>query len=104
MGVPSISIMLHELIKLLHHARCCDVTIIRIGTSGGIGEMVLFLPLKLSDSHIHAYSHSKSTNIEPHRNPDGLKSVRRLDLRKSTHTVFSFSFFLRGNLEGDITV
>ncbi|XP_074153522.1 uridine phosphorylase 2 isoform X1 [Sminthopsis crassicaudata] len=37
MGIPSISIMLHELIKLLHHAKCCDVTIIRIGTSGGIG-------------------------------------------------------------------
>ncbi|XP_058907546.1 uridine phosphorylase 2 [Kogia breviceps] len=37
MGIPSISIMLHELIKLLYHARCCDVTIIRIGTSGGIG-------------------------------------------------------------------
>lgn len=37
MGIPSISIMLHELIKLLHHARCSDVTIIRIGTSGGIG-------------------------------------------------------------------
>ncbi|XP_012886047.1 PREDICTED: uridine phosphorylase 2 isoform X2 [Dipodomys ordii] len=37
MGIPSISIMLHELIKLLHHARCCDVTIIRMGTSGGIG-------------------------------------------------------------------
>ncbi|XP_053327559.1 uridine phosphorylase 2 [Spea bombifrons] len=37
MGVPSISIMLHELIKLLHHAKCRDVTIIRIGTSGGIG-------------------------------------------------------------------
>lgn len=38
MGIPSISIMLHELIKLLHHAHCTDVTIIRIGTSGGIGE------------------------------------------------------------------
>lgn len=38
MGIPSISIMLHELIKLLHHAHCSDVTIIRIGTSGGIGE------------------------------------------------------------------
>ncbi|XP_019492368.1 PREDICTED: uridine phosphorylase 2 [Hipposideros armiger] len=38
MGIPSISIMLHELIKLLHHAQCCDVTIIRIGTSGGIGQ------------------------------------------------------------------
>ncbi|KAG7278723.1 hypothetical protein CRUP_023372 [Coryphaenoides rupestris] len=25
MGVPSISIMMHELIKLLHHAQCCDV-------------------------------------------------------------------------------
>uniref|UniRef100_A0A8D2LRC3 Uridine phosphorylase 2 n=2 Tax=Varanus komodoensis TaxID=61221 RepID=A0A8D2LRC3_VARKO len=37
MGVPSISIMLHELIKLLHHAKCCDVTIIRMGTSGGLG-------------------------------------------------------------------
>ncbi|KAG7335887.1 hypothetical protein KOW79_000580 [Hemibagrus wyckioides] len=37
MGVPSMSIMLHELIKLLYHARCTDVTIIRIGTSGGIG-------------------------------------------------------------------
>ncbi|XP_018423611.1 PREDICTED: uridine phosphorylase 1-like [Nanorana parkeri] len=37
MGIPSISIMLHELIKLLYHSKCCDVTIIRIGTSGGIG-------------------------------------------------------------------
>ncbi|XP_053409660.1 uridine phosphorylase 1 isoform X2 [Nycticebus coucang] len=37
MGIPSISIMLHELIKLLYHARCSDVTVIRIGTSGGIG-------------------------------------------------------------------
>ncbi|XP_043549748.1 uridine phosphorylase 2-like [Chiloscyllium plagiosum] len=35
MGVPSI--MLHELIKLLHHAKCRDVTITRMGTSGGIG-------------------------------------------------------------------
>ncbi|KAL4646946.1 uridine phosphorylase 1-like isoform X1 [Arapaima gigas] len=37
MGIPSIAIMLHELIKLLHHAHCSDVTILRIGTSGGIG-------------------------------------------------------------------
>ncbi|XP_076858693.1 uridine phosphorylase 2 isoform X2 [Brachyhypopomus gauderio] len=37
MGVPSISIMLHELIKLLYHARCRDVILFRIGTSGGIG-------------------------------------------------------------------
>ncbi|TRY97468.1 hypothetical protein DNTS_008204 [Danionella cerebrum] len=37
MGIPSIAIMLHELIKLLYHARCTDVTLVRIGTSGGIG-------------------------------------------------------------------
>ncbi|KAM8975584.1 uridine phosphorylase 1-like [Pelodytes ibericus] len=37
MGIPSISIMLHELIKLLYHAKCSNVTVIRIGTSGGIG-------------------------------------------------------------------
>ncbi|XP_076144092.1 uridine phosphorylase 1-like isoform X2 [Alosa pseudoharengus] len=37
MGTPSIAIMLHELIKLLYHARCTDVTVLRIGTSGGIG-------------------------------------------------------------------
>ncbi|XP_068180649.1 uridine phosphorylase 1 [Antennarius striatus] len=36
-GVPSMSIMLNELIKLLHYAHCTDVKIIRIGTSGGIG-------------------------------------------------------------------
>ncbi|XP_045443129.1 uridine phosphorylase 1 isoform X1 [Pipistrellus kuhlii] len=37
MGIPSIAIMLHELLKLLFHARCSGVTAIRIGTSGGIG-------------------------------------------------------------------
>ncbi|XP_004839923.1 uridine phosphorylase 1 [Heterocephalus glaber] len=37
MGIPSIAIMLHELIKLLFHAGCSNVTVIRIGTSGGIG-------------------------------------------------------------------
>jgi len=37
MGMPSMSIMLHELFKLLHHAQCKDVTIFRLGTSGGIG-------------------------------------------------------------------
>ncbi|XP_053323753.1 uridine phosphorylase 1 isoform X2 [Spea bombifrons] len=37
MGIPSISIMLHELLKLLHYSKCSNVTIIRIGTSGGVG-------------------------------------------------------------------
>jgi len=37
MGMPSMSIMLHELFKLLRHAKCKDVMVFRIGTSGGIG-------------------------------------------------------------------
>ena len=37
MGVPSLSIMLHEVIKLLSYAGAQDPVIIRIGTSGGIG-------------------------------------------------------------------
>uniref|UniRef100_A0A8B9NHS3 Uridine phosphorylase 2 n=1 Tax=Accipiter nisus TaxID=211598 RepID=A0A8B9NHS3_9AVES len=45
MGIPSISIVLQEeLIKLLHQAKCRDVTIIRICTSGGLGKLsVVFL-------------------------------------------------------------
>ncbi|XP_021374012.1 uridine phosphorylase 2-like [Mizuhopecten yessoensis] len=39
MGIPSLSILMHEILKLLHHAECSpsDVTFFRIGTSGGLG-------------------------------------------------------------------
>lgn len=37
MGIPSLSILLHEIIKLVYHAGCTDVTFIRLGTCGGIG-------------------------------------------------------------------
>ena len=37
MGTPSVSILLHEMIKLMYHARCQDPIFIRIGTCGGIG-------------------------------------------------------------------
>jgi uridine phosphorylase len=38
MGNPSLSIMLHEVFKLLHYARASkDVKFIRIGTCGGVG-------------------------------------------------------------------
>lgn len=51
MGIPSISIMLHELIKLLYHAKCSDITIIRIGTSGGIGiSPLIFLFLSANQN------------------------------------------------------
>lgn len=36
-GCPSISILLNELIKLIHYAGCKDVTFFRIGTCGGVG-------------------------------------------------------------------
>jgi len=37
MGIPSVSILLHEVIKLMYHARVKDPVFIRIGTCGGIG-------------------------------------------------------------------
>lgn len=37
MGAPSLSILLHELLKLVKYAKCQDVTFLRIGTSGGLG-------------------------------------------------------------------
>ncbi|CAL1536192.1 unnamed protein product [Lymnaea stagnalis] len=36
-GTPSLSVMLHEVFKLLYRAGCSDVTLIRIGTCGGVG-------------------------------------------------------------------
>lgn len=37
MGIPSVGILLHEVIKLMYHARVKDPIFFRIGTSGGIG-------------------------------------------------------------------
>ncbi|GMT29243.1 hypothetical protein PFISCL1PPCAC_20540, partial [Pristionchus fissidentatus] len=37
MGAPSLSIMLIETLKLLHHAEAEDVCFVRLGTSGGVG-------------------------------------------------------------------
>ncbi|KAL5010070.1 hypothetical protein ScPMuIL_012375 [Solemya velum] len=37
MGIPSLSILFHEVVKLLYHAGCKDVTFFRLGTSGGLG-------------------------------------------------------------------
>merc|ERR1712137_534138 len=37
MGMPSMSILLHEITKLLFHAKAKGVTFMRIGTSGGLG-------------------------------------------------------------------
>ncbi len=38
MGVPSVTILLHEVIKLLYYAGAKDPIIIRIGTCGGLGR------------------------------------------------------------------
>jgi uridine phosphorylase len=37
MGIPSVGILLHEVIKLMFHARVRDPIFFRIGTCGGIG-------------------------------------------------------------------
>ena len=37
MGMPSVGILLHEMIKLMYHARVKNPTFFRLGTCGGIG-------------------------------------------------------------------
>lgn len=37
MGISSISILLHEIIKLMYYAKAKDPVFFRIGTSGGLG-------------------------------------------------------------------
>ncbi|XP_044005366.1 uridine phosphorylase 1-like isoform X2 [Aphidius gifuensis] len=37
MGIPSVGILLHEVIKLMYHAKVRDPMFIRIGTCGGVG-------------------------------------------------------------------
>ncbi|XP_059173593.1 uridine phosphorylase 1-like [Physella acuta] len=37
MGIPSLSIIFHEILKLIYHAGCSDVVFFRLGTSGGLG-------------------------------------------------------------------
>lgn len=37
MGIPSVGILLHEVIKLMYHARVKDPVFFRLGTCGGIG-------------------------------------------------------------------
>lgn len=37
-GAPSLMVILHEILKLLHYAEASDVKFFRIGTSGGLGN------------------------------------------------------------------
>ena len=41
MGMPSMSILLHEIIKVLYYVKATDAIIIRIGTSGGLGQFMI---------------------------------------------------------------
>lgn len=36
-GIPSLSVVFNEIIKLVHYAKCKDVEFFRIGTCGGLG-------------------------------------------------------------------
>lgn len=37
LGMSSLGVLLHEMIKLMYHAKCKDPIFIRLGTSGGVG-------------------------------------------------------------------
>lgn len=46
MGAGSLSILMHELLKLIAYAKCEKVVFLRLGTSGGLGAWP-YLPLVL---------------------------------------------------------
>ena len=48
MGMPSASILLHEVFKLLHYAGAKDIALFRMGTSGGLGNAALHLYISCS--------------------------------------------------------
>ena len=37
-GIPSLSVVFNEIIKLVYYAKCQDVEFFRIGTCGGLGN------------------------------------------------------------------
>lgn len=37
-GIPSLSVVFNEIIKLVYYAKCKDVEFFRIGTCGGLGN------------------------------------------------------------------
>ena len=42
MGFGSLSIAMHELIKMLHYADARDVSFLRLGTCGGVGQVKIY--------------------------------------------------------------
>ena len=47
MGMPSMSILLHEIIKVLYYVKATNAIIIRIGTSGGLGQFTRSTPCEV---------------------------------------------------------
>lgn len=39
MGFGSLSIAMHEVIKILHYSKATDVSFLRLGTCGGVGQL-----------------------------------------------------------------
>ncbi|XP_017470386.1 PREDICTED: uridine phosphorylase 1 isoform X2 [Rhagoletis zephyria] len=70
MGTPSVSILLHELIKLMYHSKCQDPIFIRIGTCGGIGVEggTVIITEEALDSHMrnaHEFTILGKTVLRP---------------------------------------
>lgn len=77
-GYSSITIVLHEVIKLLHYARVQDPIIFRIGTSGGVslsGGTVVIAEKAYNDfleEFFEIVSNCLLSNIDPSFSPSQL--------------------------------
>jgi len=74
MGKPSISILLHEVAKILYYAKAKNYVFIRLGTSGGIG---------VEPGSVVLTSESLNTSLKP------IHKIRALGKTIKTPSVFS---------------
>ena len=101
-GASTLSVVLHEIIKLLNHAKVAkeDVHVIRLGTSGGIGVEpgTVVVTNKVIDSVKRSLFHSSECGRVV-----TLPCIEWPDLKKIFKSLSSLNFFLYTNAYGHTT-
>jgi len=92
MGIPSVSILLHEVIKLMYHAKVRDPVFIRIGTCGGIGYEggTVIISEEAVDEMMKPYMELVSDFIKFIQNKKRVKKIRN---KFKTYNIVIFLFF-----------
>ncbi|CAI4229165.1 unnamed protein product [Auanema sp. JU1783] len=111
MGTPSLSIMLVESLKLMHHAKAQDVKFIRLGTSGGVGVepgtvVVTSAAMngELEDGFVQWVAGKRvvrDTHLDPQLCSDLLDLAKDLDIPATTGKTLCTDDFYEGQMRLD---